>query len=493
MSSRTRRRRMIAIPSNKSIRRQRPEWDDDARDNNNMYSSSSTPTTTTGIPPPPPPPPPPHDDFEASFLSEYGSSLLSHLDQQSKLPSQLLTNNNKHWGLQDVRVERSLRISPPVIHFGDVQRGAVSTKTIRLHNCTGHITRARVVPFKAFSLLEEDENFLKSNPNCARISAGLSVYVTITLVGRNLGTFKEMLRIHVSEHDLMYEIPVMGNVLAESGFADAVRCNELARKMKKLEINLLEKTNERPFAALIPSSELTLNGESSSSSGGGGDGGGGATKATKKVKISLGGYVAGVKNKKNPLEMTEADVPTFPNARWNTFTNTLRTDHRNRWKVEPDPNVKVGVIKKRYEQMVAKSKSKWSNIEGRFHMAKMISRVSGITPRLGVMKKERETMKTKRTAADIAFGKEEKEERSKTGGGGGGGDGSGSGSGTGREKPTPRSSVNIKNVVSSKEDAQASTVNMSAQQRKEADRKTETKLLGELGIKKSIENPEDAY
>ena len=117
-------------------------------------------------------------------------------------------------------------------------------------------------------------------------------------------------------------------------------------------------------------------------------------------------------------------------------------------------------------------------------MAKMISRVSGITPRLGVMKKERDTMKTKRTAADIAFGQEEKEERSSTGGG--------DGTGTGREKPTPRSSVHIKNVVSSKEDAQASTVNMSAQQRKEADRKTETKLLGELGIKKSVENPEDA-
>ena len=34
--------------------------------------------------------------------------------------------------------------------------------------------------------------------------------------------------------------------------------------------------------------------------------------------------------------------------------------------------------------MVKKSKSKWANIEDRFHVAKMLSRVSGLTPRTNV-------------------------------------------------------------------------------------------------------------
>ena len=278
--------------------------------------------------------------------------------------------------------------------------------------------------------------------------------MTITLIGRGLGTFKQMLQIYVSEHDLRYDIPVVGNVLAEDGFADAVRCNQLARKMKELEIDLLETTKDRPFAALIPSSELTVSG--SSADAGGGGGGGDSGDSGENPKIALGSLLAGKNKKTNTAEISEADYPTFPNVRWNTFTNALRMDPRNKWKVEPDTTVKVDVIKKRYEQMVHKSQSKWANIEGRFHMAKMISRVSGLTPRTGGLS----TARKQKTAAALAFADSPRvssrvEEEVK------------------ESSPPPRETAR---------DVQGSTVEMSAAQRKIADRETETKLLGELDL-----------
>lgn len=477
---RRRNRSMVAMPSTKSIRRQRPSWEeydpmmDDVE--RGVEEQQENKDNQAGWSAPPPPPTSSSsssaealdDNFDASFLSEYGSSLMSHLNS-SKIPK--LSNNNQHWGLRDVQVERSLQISPPVINFGDVQRGAVSKKKLRLHNCTGHIARARVVPFKAYALLTDEENYLKSEPNVARISAGLSIYVTITCIGRGLGKFKEILQIYVSEHDLIYEIPIMGNVLAEDGFEDAIRRNQLARKMKNLEINLLEKTNEHPFASLIPSSELTID-------------------ESEVKKISLGNILS-QKNKNDKNKISSNDYPSFPNVRWSTLTNSLCYDHRRKWKIEPDPSVSVDVIKKRYESMIIKSKSKWANVEGRFHLAKMISKVSGITPRTGVLASSRKEKRSAKSAATIAFGigsstvdDENASKKTKIN--------STVSIHSSRHSSRELSHDNTTTKLKNESNSEAPTVDMSIQQRKEADRKTETKLLGELGIKKSIENPEDA-
>jgi hypothetical protein len=451
MTARRRRKpSMIAMPSQKSTRRQRPAWD-------NGHDSTL------------------EDDFEDDFFEQYGSILSN---SSGVLPSNdntgrralgrgELTSNNTQWGLRDVRVERSLQISPPIVNFGSVQRGAVSRKTIRLHNCTGHIARARIVPFKAFSLLETTENFLKSEPNVARMSAGLSTYITITCVGRGLGKITETLQVYVSEHDLVYEIPIVGEVLAEKGFTEACRRQELAKKMKELEIDLLETTHDGDFAQLIPSSELTVGYHDNTELA--------DQQDTKQRKKSLGGLVASYKANNDPLETTNAEVPTFPNVRWNTFTNSLRIDNRKKWKIEPDTSVSVDVIKKRYKNMVTKSTSKWANVEDRFHVAKMLSRVAGLTPRTNVFSAAR---KMQKTAAVIAFGTEESEQRAS---GGGGGDDGGGGNAT----------LNTNTTTTQLNDGQAPTVDMSAAQRKAADRETENKLLGQLGIEKSVENPED--
>ena len=98
-----------------------------------------------------------------------------------------------------------------------------------------------------------------------------------------------------------------------------------------------------------------------------------------------------------------SSIPTFPNVKWNTFSNRLRIDHRKKWKIEPDTSVGVDVIKQRYEQMVSRSNSKWSNLEDRFHVAKMIQKMSGLS-RTGVLAAAAAAAnKKKRGAASIAF------------------------------------------------------------------------------------------
>ena len=443
-----RRKTLIAQPSSKKIR-QRPDWDDDDLYNNSIVN----------------------EDFEADFLSEYGSTLNSQIEttksNKTNKTTQLISNNLS-WGLRDVNIERSLQISPPIINFGSVQRGAVSRKTIRIHNCTGKIARARIVPFKAFSLLEEEENFLKSEPNVARMSAGLSKYITITCVGRGIGTFRDILQVFVSEHELMYEIPIIGEVLAEQGFTEACRRQELAKKMKELEIDLLETTHDgKSMHQLIPSSQLTLDGGEDEDD----DDERIEQKKKKnaKNKVSIGGLVAGYQNQ-DPLEVTNAEVPTFPNVRWNTFTNSLRVDNRKKWKIEPDTSVSVDVIKQRYTKMVKKSKSKWANIEDRFHVAKMLSRVSGLTPRTNVFAAARKI----NSAANIAFRTEPDVVDNAvmvT-------------EGISKSYATPRDKTSDRN-------GQEHTVNMSVADRKKADAATENKLLGLLGIEKEKENPEE--
>ena len=209
-----------------------------------------------------------------------------------------------------------------------------------------HIARARVEPFRAFHRLRESENFFQARPNVTRLSAGLSEYVTISILGRQLGPFRETLRIFVSEHDLVYEIPIIGRVLPEDGFEDALRRADLARKMQALEVDPLERTVDAEQTSgrrLIPSTELTV------------------------------GWDIGLEEdaeERRQREATSVDnvsaIPTFPNVKWNTFANRLRTDHRKKWKIEPDTSVSVDVIKKRYESMVARSNSKWANVEDRF-------------------------------------------------------------------------------------------------------------------------------
>ena len=51
--------------------------------------------------------------------------------------------------------------------------------------------------------------------------------------------------------------------------------------------------------------------------------------------------------------------------------------------------------------------------------------------------------------------------------------------------------MNANTTTTQLNDGQAPTVDMSAAQRKAADRETENKLLGQLGIEKSVENTED--
>ena len=114
---------MIAMPSSKSIRRQRPDWDIDNFSTSSSVHPSNQPTTTAAYDNDND-----HDlqDFEADFLSEYGSLLPGETAG--------LTSNNAMWGLRDVRIERSLQISPALVNFGNMQRGAVCRNTVRLHN-----------------------------------------------------------------------------------------------------------------------------------------------------------------------------------------------------------------------------------------------------------------------------------------------------------------------------------------------------------------------
>ena len=254
------------------------------------------------------------------------------MHSRGSLPEQLVSNNPQ-WGMGDVTAERALQISPAVLDFGTVQQGSMSRVRLRLHNCSTHIARARVEPFRAFHNLSDDESYFQTQPNVVRLSAGLSEYVTVSMLGRKLGPFRETLRILVSEHDFVYEIPVIGRILHEHGFEDALRKADLARKMKALEIDPLERTADAEQTSgrrLIPSAELTV----------GWDDGLEDSEEEKRHREA-----ASVDN--------VSSIPTFPNVKWNTFSNRLRIDHRKKWKIEPDTSVGVDVIKQRYEQMVS--------------------------------------------------------------------------------------------------------------------------------------------
>ena len=325
-------------------------------------------------------------DGNGGLLRQRGSggrsSFSLPVHSRGRSPEQLVSNNPQ-WGMGDVTAERALQISPAVLDFGTVQQGSMSRVRLRLHNCSTHIARARVEPFRAFHNLSDDESYFQTQPNVVRLSAGLSEYVTVSMLGRKLGPFRETLRILVSEHDFVYEIPVIGRILPEHGFEDALRKADLARKMKALEIDPLERTADAEQTSgrrLIPSAELTV----------GWDDGLEDSEEEKRHREA-----ASVDN--------VSSIPTFPNVKWNTFSNRLRIDHRKKWKIEPDTSVGVDVIKQRYEQMVSRSNTKWSNLEDRFHVAKMIQKMSGLS-RTGVLAAAAAAAnKKKRGAASIAF------------------------------------------------------------------------------------------
>ena len=289
-----------------------------------------------------------------------------------------LVSNTLHWGLSNVSAERSFELSPPVIYFGNVQEGSLSRQLLRVKNCGASIARARVDPFRPIHQLKETENFIETKPNVARISPGLTENISISLLARGIGPFRKILTVFVSEHDLVYEIPLIGTVLPETGFKENLRCAELARKLQDLEINHMEKTQDAEASAsqkLISSTELTVGWDAELDK-----------EEAEKRRLDA----ASVDN--------VSAIPKFPNTKWNTFTNRLRTDHRKIWKVEVDTSVRVDVIKQRYEKMVSRSKSKWSNVEDRFHVAKMIKSLSGHS-RAGALKNAAK----KSTAAKLAF------------------------------------------------------------------------------------------
>ena len=350
-----------------------------------------------------------------------------------------------HLVRNNVAAERALQLSPAVLDFGIVQQGSLSRKRLRVRNCSTHIARARVEPFRAFHQLRGTENFFQARPNVARLSGGLSEYVTISILGRQLGPFRETLRIFVSEHDLVYEIPVVGRVLPEDGFEDALRRADLARKMRELEVDPLERTVDAEQSSgrrLIPSAELTV----------GWDNGLEEDAEEKKQRVATS------------VDNVSA-IPTFPNVKWNTFANRLRTDHRTKWKIEPDTSVGVDVIKKRYEKMVSRSNSKWANIEDRFHVAKMIQKMSGLS-RTGVLAAAASKInKAKKGAASIAFADHTPH--------------------TGEEQ---QRQIKMQQLVKKPGRAPAganidhgTTAGMTREKREAMDAATEKKLLGELG------------
>ena len=132
---------------------------------------------------------------ERGLLRQRGSggrsSFSLPVHSRGRSPEQLVSNNPQ-WGMGDVTAERALQISPAVLDFGTVQQGSMSRVRLRLHNCSTHIARARVEPFRAFHNLSDDESYFQTQPNVVRLSAGLSEYVTVSMLGRKLGPLAKL-------------------------------------------------------------------------------------------------------------------------------------------------------------------------------------------------------------------------------------------------------------------------------------------------------------